>query len=136
MAAYQIITTLDKHGKYTNTISSSKQTNRVVLAVEGLRLLNLIKEINQNTKYITGGEIIIYSDNKKIINSVLLEEMKESQYTQEASATIFAIKREIAISIIEILIEYSNNKSREGQIFHQDPGPVLIKAYDKGSKEI
>ena len=86
----------------------------MVPAAEGLGLLNLIKEINQNIKHITEGKIIIHLDNKKIINGILLEEIKESQCTQEASATIFAIKWEIALSIIEISIEYSNNKPWEG----------------------
>ena len=43
--------------------------------------------------------------------------MKESQCTQEASATISANKRAIEESTIKILFEYSNNKPREGQAF-------------------
>ena len=78
IAAYWIVTTLDERGKYTNNISLSKWTNGTVLAVEGLGLLNLIKKINNKTKDMIGGEIIIYSDNKKVINSVLAEAMKES----------------------------------------------------------
>ena len=52
--------------------------NGVVSAAEGIGLLNLIKEINNQTNHMIGGEIIIYSDNKKVINGMLAEAMKES----------------------------------------------------------
>ena len=78
MAVYWVVTILDKRGKYTNNILLSKWTNGVVSMAEGLGLLNLIEEINNKTNHIIGGKIIIYSDNKKVINGVMAEAMKES----------------------------------------------------------
>jgi len=65
IAAYWVVTTLDERGKYTNNILSSKRTNEAVPTAEGIGLLNLIKEINNQTKHMIEGKIIIYSDNKK-----------------------------------------------------------------------
>jgi len=55
----------------------------------------------------------VYSDNRRIINGVLEPVEKESLFIKEAGATIAAIKEEIAKAIIEISIEYSNNKPRD-----------------------
>ena len=52
--------------------------NDVVPTAEGIGLLNLIKEINNQTKHMIGGKIIIYSDNKKVINGVIAKATKES----------------------------------------------------------
>jgi len=82
-----------------------------------LGLYNLIKEINSKTRHLTGGEITVYSDNKCIINEVMAPVEKESVFTKEAGATIAAIKEEITKSTIEIYIEYSNNKPRDGRAF-------------------
>ena len=95
MAAYWVITTVDEAEKYTNAITSSKWINGTIPAAEGLGLYNLIKEINSKTRHITGGEIIVYSDNKRIINEVIAPVEKESVFTKEAGATIAAIKEEL-----------------------------------------
>jgi len=114
MAAYWVITILEESGKYSNNISSSNWVNGAIPAAEGLGLLNLIREINTKTKEISTGEIVIYCDNRKIINGVVSEVCKESFFTQEASATISSIREAIQTATIEISIEYSTIKVQLG----------------------
>ena len=59
---------------------------------ETLGMLNLVREINDKTKHLTRGKITTCSDNKNVINGVLNEIDKLSKCTQEASATVEAIK--------------------------------------------
>ena len=89
-----------------------------------------------NTKHLTRGEITIYSDNEKVINGVLNEIDKESKCTQEASATIEAVKREIGKATIEDNVKYSNKKPRPGKTFQQEPRSFLVKECDERSKEL
>ena len=108
--------------KTCNDIASSQWVNGAIPEAEGLGLLNLVKEINKNKKYLARGDFVIYSDNKKATNSVLNEVDEERKCVQEASATIESAKRETDKSIIEVNIEHSNNKPHPDEEFQQEPG--------------
>jgi len=99
-----------------------------------LVILHLIREINKKTAHLQLGEIVVYSDMKKIINDVHMEIEKESQCVREASATTIAIRKEIEKASISIRLEYSNTKIRQDRTFSQNPGPYLIKECDEKSK--
>ena len=83
--------------------------------------------MNNKTKHTTGGKIKMCSDNKKVINCVLNEIYKERKFTQGASETIEAVKREMSKATIEIDIEHSNNKLRKVKISQQELGTFLVK---------
>ena len=57
VAAFWVITTLKERGKCFNYITSSNWVNGAIPVAEGLCLLNLLKEINNKTKQVTGGKI-------------------------------------------------------------------------------
>ena len=67
---------------------------------------------------------------------MLNETEKESAYTQEASATVEALKREMKKAIIDIEIEHSNDKPRKNKTFQQEPGLLLAKECDEKLKEV
>ena len=82
MADFWVITALEEILKHVNVIVSSKWVNGTIPEAEGLGLLDLVKEINNNTKRLAGGDITIYSEDKKVINGVFNEIYKESKRTQ------------------------------------------------------
>ena len=59
IAAFWVIAALEERGKCVNRVTSSKWVNSATPEAEGLGLLNLVKEINNNTKHLTEGEITI-----------------------------------------------------------------------------
>ena len=103
--------------------------------IEGIGILNLIKEIKKKMSHLQCGKIIIYSNMKKIVNESQLEIVKESQCTREASATAKATKEEIGKATITIKLEYSSDKIRAHRAFQQNPGLHLMIDCDEKSKE-
>ena len=57
MAAFWVISTLKEKGKHGNDITSSKWVNEATPVAKGLGLLNLVKQINNKTKHLTGGKL-------------------------------------------------------------------------------
>ena len=97
---------------------------------------NLIKVINQHTKHMNSGEILLCSDSKMILNGCSAIVNKESQCVQEASVTIAGIKNKLTKSKITITLEHSNDKPRLHRIFQQEPGPVLVKECDRNLRQL
>ena len=136
MAASLIITSLDNAEQVEGKISSSRQEQGMIPTAEGLGVYNLIKYINKLTKHKNTGKIMVYFENKKVFNGCNSKIMKESQYVQEASATIEGIKDEVQKAIITISLEYSSDKPRPNRTFQQQPDHILVKECDVRSKEI
>ena len=91
----------------------------MVAGGEAIGTLDLINYIVKRAKNIENGEIIVYMDNKLVINNIKKDAHKESDVTGEVGATVAAIKEAIAKASIEITVEYSNNKPRPERIFVQ-----------------
>jgi len=134
MVAHWIVASLNNDTCEVGEITSTKWADRSIPAAEGLGLYNLVKVINKKTKNIPQGEIVVYTDNKKIIKGVNTKIQKESQCVQEASATIEGIKEEISNSTITITVEYSKSKPTPNRSFQQEPGPILMEECDRQSK--
>ena len=56
--------------------------------------------------------------------------------TQEASATVMAMRKATQEATIDITIECSNNRPRAGREFSQAPGPMLMKECDQKSHDV
>ena len=78
MAAFWVITTLENQVQNIGSVSSSKQVLGQTPIAEGVGVLNLIKDINNKTKHIELGEIVVYIDIKKIVKEVTRKFEKES----------------------------------------------------------
>ena len=74
---FWVITTFIERVKHVSNGTSSQRVNGAISEAWGLGLLNLVKETNNNTKHLTGREIKIYSDKKKVINACKSEESWE-----------------------------------------------------------
>ena len=85
--------------------------------------MNVVK----NTAMLTEGEIIIFNNNKILIQEIDKQIMKESDCTQKAGAVVEGIRREIKRSKIEIKTEYANNKLRPNLAFEQQLESILMK---------
>ena len=81
------------------------------------------------------GEVVICTDNKRVVIEYQKQIRKESEVTTEAAEIITKIREEIKKARIDISLELSSNKSREDRLFRQQPGPILIKQYNLASKE-
>jgi len=77
----------------------------MILVGKELRLLDLIRNIKEYTLYIEWNKVLIYSNNKCILNEYRKESYKESDIIKEAGAVIETIKREIDDTNINILLE-------------------------------
>jgi len=91
----------------------------MIPAGEELRLISLVSKIVNATQNMSAGEIVIYNDNKKLMQRINNETMKASECTLEAGVVIERIKRLLARMQIEISIEYANDKLREDKLFKQ-----------------
>ena len=116
-------------------MKTTEWNNGQIPAGEGLGMLDLIKNISKNTKYLQTGGIVIYNDNKKLIKEIEKKVSKESDCTQEAEAVVERIRRELKISNIDITIEYANNKPRTNIGFSQQLGPILMKRCDEEARQ-
>ena len=77
---------------------------------EAIGILDLIMNVKNNTKHLSQGGVVIFNDNKKIINDINRDKTKESQYTLEAGSIVERIRREIDNARISIEVKYSNDK--------------------------
>ena len=111
MAMRWIISTKNNEEDIVRGVQTTEQNDGQIPAGEGLGMLDLIKNISKNTKYLQTGGIVIYNDNKKLIREIEKEVSKESDYTQEAGAVVEGIRRELKTSNIDVKIEYINDKS-------------------------
>ena len=100
-------------------VITNKWGTGMIATGEGIRLLDLIKNIVKNTKELDSGEVVIYNDNKKLIREINKEVEKESDYTQEAGAIVEGICRKIKKAKIDITIEYANDKPHPNLLFKQ-----------------
>ena len=66
MAAVWIATIAEKRGKHVNETTLTKWMKGATPEAKGLGMLNLVKEINNKTKHLTGEKIKTHSDNKKV----------------------------------------------------------------------
>ena len=65
----------------------------MILAGEGLGILDLVKDIRKYTAHINRGEATIYVDNKYVLREYNKKSCKESNATKEARAIIKTIKK-------------------------------------------
>jgi len=119
MATHWTITTLEQEINIEGRIESNTWAEGIVPVGEAIGVLDVIKYVVKRTRNITGGELVVYSDNKTIINNINKPAHKESNVTGEAGAIITAIKDKIEKAPITISIEYANNKPRPGKTFIQ-----------------
>lgn len=134
IATHWIISTKDNEVEHSGGVRSTEWNVGLIPAGEGIGLLELVKNVNKNTKHLNDGEITIYNDNKKLINEIHKEVMKESECTQEAGGVVEGIRREIKKANIVIKIEYANNKPHVNKTFEQQAGQVLMKKCDEEAK--
>ena len=135
IATHWIITTTQQTEKYEGGVKSTKWRSGMIAAGEGIGLLELITKIVKNTRELESGGIIIYNDNKRLINEINREIAKESDCTQEAGAVAAGIRREINNTKINIKIEYASDKPRVNIPFEQQPGTYLMKECDEKAKK-
>ena len=112
IAVYWVITTSENEPRCAGNIYSTKWISGQTPVAEGVRILNILREINKKTSHLELEDITVYSDMKKIINEVRYKIIKESQCVRETGATIIAIKKEIDNATITVELEYSNTKIR------------------------
>ena len=70
LATQWIISTNDNELEYREGVQSSEWDVGLIPAGEGIRMLDLIRNVNKNTTHLTRGELIIYNDNKKLLNEI------------------------------------------------------------------
>ena len=73
---------------------------------EAIILLNLIKNIQINTKSISKGSIIIFCNNEKIVTEINNEIEKAIQGIQDGSTSVYEIVEIIEKSTIDIYIKF------------------------------
>ena len=71
---------------------------------EATILLDMVVTINWKSKYVEHGRIVIYNDNKLLIQGIRFSLLKENQYTVKAGAKISETWQIIKISPIKINI--------------------------------
>ena len=67
MVTHWVVSTENNNEEWIGGIQNTQWSDGLIPAGEGLGLLDLIKNINNNVKHLTEGEITIYNDNKKLI---------------------------------------------------------------------
>jgi len=134
LAIYWIVTKNTNRREVSGGIQTNKWKEGMILAGKELGVLSLIKDINKKTKNISGGEVIVNTDNKFLIKECCREVNKVSDCTNKAGAIVEVIRHEMKKSTVDILLEYSSDKSRPNTEFHQAPGAYLMKRCDTESK--
>ena len=64
----------------------------MIHAGKAIGILDLIKNINENTKHIQSREVTIYIDSKKVLSEYSKQIKRESEATAEAAGIITEIK--------------------------------------------
>jgi hypothetical protein len=134
LATHWIISTKSNDAEQQGGVNTSDWGEAMIPAGEAIGMLDLIVNVKSNTKHLSHGGLIIFNDNKKIINEINQEKTKESQYTLEAGSIVERIRREIEDAKISIEIKYSNDKPKAHINFEQQPGAELMKRCDENSK--
>ena len=99
----------------------------MILAGEGVKILNLIRNVKRRAANVEGGELVTHSDNKFLIRKYHKEVKKPSNYAKEAGKVIEALRIEVKDIGFEVSIEYANNKSCPNKEFYQQLGHILMK---------
>ena len=87
LVLYWVITTLDHDIEITGGIESKQWEDSIVRSGKVVRVLDLIKYINNRTSHIESGEVIIYVDNKRVAE-YYKQIRKESEVSIEAARII------------------------------------------------
>ena len=85
-------------------------------------MLDLAQNSKIKTIDIEQGEIIIYSDNKRVVKECCKEVGKASNCTKEAGGTLEHAKREVESMKFDVTLEYSNGKHNPPKEFYQQLG--------------
>ena len=135
MATHWVLTILEQEIELEGGVESKAWGEGLIAIGEATGTLDLIKYIVQRSKNIPSSEVVIYTDNKTVLKEVYRPINKESDVTGEVGTTITAIRETMDAAMIDISIEYSNDKLRPGKTFVQQPGAILMKKYDLESKK-
>ena len=96
--------------KHTKKLFYNEWNKNTLLIAEAVSILDLIHSINQYQVEISSGELVIFTNSKKIRNYILNKQYKASKFVGDAGATLVVIKHEIEYSLIRIEVEYNKGK--------------------------
>ena len=138
MEGYFKIATDDNKFEELGMIQSNKWQNNIPKAAEALILLNLIKNIADNAKHLTEGSIIIFYNNRKVIQAINKGFCKALEGTQDRALLISEIIEILNIATIEIYLEFQEGhpKIKQDETFKSHPGKYLIKDCNNKAKAI
>ena len=88
LVTHWIITTLSNDVREEGGVKSREWEDGMISTGEGLSLLDLVATIAKATQHIMNGEIVVYSDNKKLVRKINAKVKKVSECTLEAGAIV------------------------------------------------